>query len=119
MSEEKLLPCPCGNRDKCKPIYRKEIPFQGLYHFSECSCGLTVKGVTIKEVVENWNKLPRFKWYKVSDKMPIVGYYYLVKCHRRPAREITTFYYNNRTKEDWESDVKYWAEIPPIPEEKK
>lgn len=123
MTEEKLLPCPhCGG----KAILDANIISERATYCS--MCGLTgPEGDTSNELITSWNSLPRFKWRKWPEEKPEKeGHYFVIvknsyKTEKTFPKIISCDLKNNYFGfKFWEREnVRFWAEIPPIPDEKK
>jgi len=129
MTEEKLLPCPfCGER---AILDTNILSAMAVY----CSmCGLTgPEDNTNKGLTTNWNSLPRFKWRKWPEEKPeyegkfIANFPPYINGHKVYGERIGIceaifdggkwIYIGLINPNSWA--YFFWAEIPPIPEEKK
>lgn len=112
-----LLPCP---NPYCFADKHPRIASTGVdcmtqcNHTVQCSCGITVAGMSIEEAVDTWNALPRaLEWTDIRPKVP--GWYWY---RHKPSRTIAMINVDVEPIE-YESLPGQWAGPIPEPREPK
>lgn len=95
-------------------------------HTVQCSCGITVAGMSIEEAVDTWNALPRaLEWTDIRPKVP--GWYWFkgeygirIAWIKHDSRKMNELYAVIGGVGNWMSTLHgQWAGPIPEPREQK
>lgn len=124
-----LLPCP---NPYCFADKHPRIASTGVdcmtqcNHTVQCSCGITVAGMSIEEAVDTWNALPRaLEWTDIRPKVP--GWYWFkgeygirIAWIKHDSRKMNELYAVIGGVGNWMSTLHgQWAGPIPEPREQK